>query len=70
MTIIVEDRNDNAPVFQYLPYNAIIPEVPSWAIPAPRDSRAGELGGSCGMGVPAVRQQRAGNCLTPVLGVW
>ncbi|NXT62732.1 CDHR2 protein, partial [Chaetops frenatus] len=26
MTIIVEDRNDNAPVFQYLPYNAIVPE--------------------------------------------
>ncbi|NWI41626.1 CDHR2 protein, partial [Picathartes gymnocephalus] len=26
MTIIVEDRNDNAPVFQHLPYNAIIPE--------------------------------------------
>ncbi|NXQ54307.1 CDHR2 protein, partial [Anthoscopus minutus] len=26
ITIIVEDRNDNAPVFQQLPYNAIIPE--------------------------------------------
>ncbi|NWQ99501.1 CDHR2 protein, partial [Paradoxornis webbianus] len=26
MTIIVEDRNDNAPVFQRLPYNAVIPE--------------------------------------------
>ncbi|NWR50234.1 CDHR2 protein, partial [Regulus satrapa] len=26
MTVIVEDRNDNAPVFQDLPYNAIIPE--------------------------------------------
>ncbi|NXH94665.1 CDHR2 protein, partial [Pachycephala philippinensis] len=26
MIIIVEDRNDNAPVFQYLPYNAVIPE--------------------------------------------
>ncbi|NXQ25989.1 CDHR2 protein, partial [Alaudala cheleensis] len=26
MTVIVEDRNDNAPVFQHLPYNAIIPE--------------------------------------------
>ncbi|XP_053847079.1 cadherin-related family member 2 isoform X1 [Vidua macroura] len=26
ITIIVEDRNDNAPVFQYLPYNAIIAE--------------------------------------------
>ncbi|XP_041253739.1 cadherin-related family member 2 [Onychostruthus taczanowskii] len=26
VTIIVEDRNDNAPVFQRLPYNAIIPE--------------------------------------------
>ncbi|NXY55474.1 CDHR2 protein, partial [Callaeas wilsoni] len=26
MTIIVEDRNDNAPVFQHLPYNAFIPE--------------------------------------------
>ncbi|NWS65481.1 CDHR2 protein, partial [Crotophaga sulcirostris] len=26
LTVIVEDRNDNAPVFQYLPYNAIIPE--------------------------------------------
>ncbi|NXU20544.1 CDHR2 protein, partial [Pardalotus punctatus] len=26
MTIIVEDRNDNAPVFQNLPYNASIPE--------------------------------------------
>ncbi|NXO32937.1 CDHR2 protein, partial [Cisticola juncidis] len=26
MTIIVEDRNDNAPVFQRLPYNATIPE--------------------------------------------
>ncbi|NWW30206.1 CDHR2 protein, partial [Panurus biarmicus] len=26
MTIIVEDRNDNAPVFQHLPYNAVIPE--------------------------------------------
>lgn len=28
ITVIVEDRNDNAPVFQRLPYNAIIPEVP------------------------------------------
>ncbi|NXO34593.1 CDHR2 protein, partial [Locustella ochotensis] len=26
MTIIVEDRNDNAPVFQHLPYNTTIPE--------------------------------------------
>ncbi|NXI32376.1 CDHR2 protein, partial [Sterrhoptilus dennistouni] len=26
ITVIVEDRNDNAPVFQRLPYNAIIPE--------------------------------------------
>ncbi|NXB04152.1 CDHR2 protein, partial [Cnemophilus loriae] len=26
ITIIVEDRNDNAPVFQHLPYNASIPE--------------------------------------------
>ncbi|NWW01602.1 CDHR2 protein, partial [Oreocharis arfaki] len=26
MIIIVEDRNDNAPVFQFLPYNAFIPE--------------------------------------------
>ncbi|NXY04917.1 CDHR2 protein, partial [Pteruthius melanotis] len=26
MIIIVEDRNDNAPVFQFLPYNALIPE--------------------------------------------
>ncbi|NXR75164.1 CDHR2 protein, partial [Pycnonotus jocosus] len=26
ITIIVEDRNDNAPVFQRLPYNAVIPE--------------------------------------------
>ncbi|NXO68031.1 CDHR2 protein, partial [Phainopepla nitens] len=26
ITIIVEDRNDNAPVFQNLPYSAIIPE--------------------------------------------
>ncbi|XP_039934218.1 cadherin-related family member 2 [Hirundo rustica] len=26
VTIIVEDRNDNAPVFQHLPYNAVIPE--------------------------------------------
>ncbi|NWU28883.1 CDHR2 protein, partial [Dyaphorophyia castanea] len=26
MIIIVEDRNDNAPVFQFLPYNAVIPE--------------------------------------------
>ncbi|NWT87068.1 CDHR2 protein, partial [Lanius ludovicianus] len=26
MIIIVEDRNDNAPVFQFLPYNAAIPE--------------------------------------------
>ncbi|XP_023791618.1 cadherin-related family member 2 isoform X1 [Cyanistes caeruleus] len=26
VTVIVEDRNDNAPVFQRLPYNAIIPE--------------------------------------------
>ncbi|NXB75795.1 CDHR2 protein, partial [Donacobius atricapilla] len=26
MTIIVEDRNDNAPVFQRLPYNTTIPE--------------------------------------------
>ncbi|NWX27830.1 CDHR2 protein, partial [Notiomystis cincta] len=26
ITIIVEDRNDNAPVFQYLPYSAFIPE--------------------------------------------
>ncbi|RLW02905.1 hypothetical protein DV515_00006795 [Chloebia gouldiae] len=26
ITIIVEDRNDNAPVFQYLPYNAIVAE--------------------------------------------
>ncbi|XP_068265501.1 cadherin-related family member 2 [Nyctibius grandis] len=27
LTIIVEDRNDNAPVFQYLPYEASIPET-------------------------------------------
>ncbi|NWV13375.1 CDHR2 protein, partial [Ptilonorhynchus violaceus] len=26
VTIIVEDRNDNAPVFQNLPYNGVIPE--------------------------------------------
>ncbi|NXG53765.1 CDHR2 protein, partial [Psilopogon haemacephalus] len=26
ITIIVDDRNDNAPVFQYLPYEATIPE--------------------------------------------
>ncbi|XP_065500295.1 cadherin-related family member 2 [Caloenas nicobarica] len=26
LTVIVEDRNDNAPVFQHLPYEAIIPE--------------------------------------------
>ncbi|NXH85690.1 CDHR2 protein, partial [Edolisoma coerulescens] len=26
MIIIVEDRNDNAPVFQFLPYNTIVPE--------------------------------------------
>ncbi|XP_065546413.1 cadherin-related family member 2 isoform X1 [Lathamus discolor] len=26
LTIIVDDRNDNAPVFQYLPYEASIPE--------------------------------------------
>ncbi|NXO15931.1 CDHR2 protein, partial [Oriolus oriolus] len=26
LIIIVEDRNDNAPVFQFLPYNAFIPE--------------------------------------------
>ncbi|NWH41113.1 CDHR2 protein, partial [Chloropsis hardwickii] len=26
ITIIVEDRNDNAPVFQHLPYTAVIPE--------------------------------------------
>ncbi|XP_076206205.1 cadherin-related family member 2 [Aptenodytes patagonicus] len=26
LTIIVEDRNDNAPVFQYLPYETFIPE--------------------------------------------
>ncbi|XP_062463562.1 cadherin-related family member 2 isoform X1 [Pezoporus occidentalis] len=26
LTIIVDDRNDNAPVFQYLPYEAFIPE--------------------------------------------
>ncbi|KAM6196647.1 cadherin-related family member 2 [Sarcoramphus papa] len=26
LTIIVEDRNDNAPVFQHLPYETIIPE--------------------------------------------
>ncbi|XP_053935664.1 cadherin-related family member 2 isoform X2 [Cuculus canorus] len=26
LTVIVEDRNDNAPVFQYLPYIATIPE--------------------------------------------
>ncbi|XP_010179971.1 PREDICTED: cadherin-related family member 2, partial [Mesitornis unicolor] len=27
LTIIVEDRNDNAPVFQYLPYETSIPET-------------------------------------------
>ncbi|NWH66854.1 CDHR2 protein, partial [Geococcyx californianus] len=26
LTVIVEDRNDNAPVFHYLPYNKVIPE--------------------------------------------
>ncbi|NXN89469.1 CDHR2 protein, partial [Bombycilla garrulus] len=26
ITVIVEDRNDNAPVFQFLPYSAIVPE--------------------------------------------
>ncbi|OPJ88013.1 cadherin-related family member 2 isoform B [Patagioenas fasciata monilis] len=26
LTVIVDDRNDNAPVFQHLPYEAIIPE--------------------------------------------
>ncbi|NWX49731.1 CDHR2 protein, partial [Steatornis caripensis] len=26
LTVIVEDRNDNAPVFQYLPYEASVPE--------------------------------------------
>ncbi|NXY50681.1 CDHR2 protein, partial [Ceuthmochares aereus] len=26
LTVIVEDRNDNAPVFQYLPYNTEVPE--------------------------------------------
>ncbi|NWH70773.1 CDHR2 protein, partial [Piaya cayana] len=26
LAVIVEDRNDNAPVFQYLPYNTVIPE--------------------------------------------
>lgn len=70
MIIIVEDRNDNAPVFQFLPYNAFIPEVPSWDLPAPMGSRAGVLGGSCGVGVPAVGQQQAGNCVTLHLVVW
>uniref|UniRef100_A0A672U894 Cadherin related family member 2 n=1 Tax=Strigops habroptila TaxID=2489341 RepID=A0A672U894_STRHB len=42
LTIIVEDRNDNAPVFYYLPYEASIPEVPPWA---PGPPRAAEQGG-------------------------
>lgn len=35
----------------------------------PTGSRAGVLGGFSGMGVPAVGQQQAGNCLTPHLSV-
>ncbi|XP_009694470.1 PREDICTED: cadherin-related family member 2 [Cariama cristata] len=57
LTIIVEDRNDNAPVFQHLPYETSIPEVPSWDFPAPVGGRAGALGGSCGMGVPAANME-------------
>uniref|UniRef100_A0A672U8C3 Cadherin related family member 2 n=1 Tax=Strigops habroptila TaxID=2489341 RepID=A0A672U8C3_STRHB len=41
LTIIVEDRNDNAPVFYYLPYEASIPEVPPWAPGPPRAAEQG-----------------------------
>jgi len=42
----VEDRNDNAPVFQNLPYETSVLEVPSWDLAALWE------GGSHGMGVP------------------
>lgn len=36
LTVIVEDRNDNAPVFKGLPYETSIPEVPPGHLAAPR----------------------------------
>jgi len=69
LTIIVEDRNDNAPVFYNLPYAATIPEVRPRDLPTPVGSRAGALGGSCGTGVLAVGRQCAGNRVAPHLGV-
>lgn len=36
LTVIVEDRNDNAPVFKGLPYETSVPEVPPGHLAAPR----------------------------------
>lgn len=36
LTVIVEDCNDNAPVFKGLPYETSVPEVPPGNLVAPR----------------------------------